>query len=67
MATTTRKTHHDSTRTGLGGFVRMLQATRAQRAQDPERAERRRVGRELAAYPAPRGVGLTVPYRDAPR
>ena len=49
------------------GLFRMLQAMRAQRAQDPERAERRRVGREFASYPATRGVGLTVPYRDAPR
>lgn len=49
------------------GLFRVLHAMREQRAQDPERAARRRVGREFAAYPATRGVGLILPYRDAPR
>lgn len=53
-------------REGLG-ITRLLRAMLAERAQDPERAERRRVARQFAAYPATRGVGMTVPYRDATR
>ncbi|QDO88155.1 hypothetical protein FNH13_07200 [Ornithinimicrobium ciconiae] len=49
------------------GLIRLLRAMRAELAQDPERAGRRRVARQFAAYPATRGVGMTVPYRDAAR
>ncbi|MCK0112493.1 hypothetical protein MWU75_10120 [Ornithinimicrobium sp. F0845] len=52
------------------GLVRLLRAMLTQQVeetQDPERAERRRVARRYAAYPAMRGVGMTATYRDAPR
>lgn len=68
MTTMTRSAQAiQAVRADTGRGLRMLQAMRAQRAQDPVRAERRRVGREFAAYPATRGVGLILPYRDAPR
>lgn len=56
MKTTTRKHRTD-------GLFRTLQTRRAERAADPARAERRRAAHPLATP----DVGMTVPYRDAPR
>ncbi|WP_256837722.1 hypothetical protein [Ornithinimicrobium faecis] len=64
MTTTTRTPHTVATVLGLGAVSRTL---RAGRQQDPERAERRRVARQIASYPASRGVSLTVTSRDASR
>lgn len=50
---------------GVGAVTRTLRATR--RRQDPERVERRRVAREIASYPASRGVCMTVTGRHASR
>ncbi|GAA1158622.1 hypothetical protein [Ornithinicoccus hortensis] len=49
----------------LGALARRVEAVRQ---GNPERAERRRVAREFAAYPASRGVALTVlPSRTGTR
>lgn len=64
MTTTTRTAHPVASVLSLGAVTRTL---RARRQQDPERAERRRVARQIAAYPASRGVSLTVTSRHASR
>ncbi|MCK0112504.1 hypothetical protein MWU75_10175 [Ornithinimicrobium sp. F0845] len=49
------------------GLVRTLQTKRAQRAADPTRSGRRTFAHHLATSLAAPNVGMTVPYRDAPR
>lgn len=59
-------TRHTTTTTHTG-LRAALRERRAERAQDPVRAERRRAARRLSSHSVPSDVGMTVPYRDAPR
>lgn len=53
----TTRTLNTTTMPALGAIARRFEAARA---SDPVRAERRRAARQFAAYPASRGVAMTV-------
>lgn len=68
--TTTIRTHSaptNETGAGLSGLGAVIRTWRAVGRQDAQRAERRRVAREIASYPASRGVCMTVSGRNASR
>jgi hypothetical protein len=57
MTTMTRSRTLTATLPGVRTLSRVVEA---RRQRHPERAERRRFAREVAAYPATRGVGFAV-------
>lgn len=65
MTTMTRTAQTVAGLPGVGAISRTLRAPR--RGSAAERAERRRVAREIASYPATRGVCITVTGRHASR